>query len=215
MFTEVYGETNIIGWVQYLEREVKAERPEAYSELALERMHAANACTDDEARKAALTAEIVSLARRGGELGDLMAMDLLARMGGVIGETNAVAWARTAVETGFATASTHRALARAYRRGTGGLAVNARKAFELLFHAALELGDAEAQFELAQCFRQGDVPGGKKNLEVALELYERAARQGLLPARKVLEELTRPDNAEENATGEGQEREKKHGKVHP
>lgn len=215
VFTEVYGETNIIGWVQYLEREVKAERPEAYSELALERMHAANACTDDEARKAALTAEIVSLARRGGELGDLMAMGLLARMGGVIGETNAVAWARTAVETGFATASTHRALARAYRRGAGGLAVNARKAFELLFHAALELGDAEAQFELAQCFRQGDVPGGKKNLEVALELYERAARQGLLPARKALEELTRPDNAEENATGEGQEREKKHGKVHP
>ena len=43
VFTEVYGETNIIGWVQYLEREVKAERPEAYSELALERMHAANA----------------------------------------------------------------------------------------------------------------------------------------------------------------------------
>lgn len=215
VFTEVYGETNITGWVQYLVREVKAERPEAYFELALERMHAANACTGDKARKAALTAEAASLVRRGGELGDLMAMGGLALMGGEIGETNAVAWAQTAVETGFAMASTHRALARAYRRGTGGLAVNARRAFKLLVHAALELDDADAQFELAQCYRQGDVPGGEKDLEVALELYESAARQGLLPARKVLEELTRPDNAEENATGEGQEREKKHGKVHP
>lgn len=215
VFTEVYGETNITGWVQYLEREVEAERPEAYFELALERMHAANACTGDEARKAALTAEAASLVRRGGELGDLMAMGGLALMGGVIGETNAVAWAQTAVETGFATASTHRALARAYRNGTGGLAVDARRAFELLCHAALELGDAEAQFELAQCYQLGDVPEGEKDLEVAMKLYEVAARQGLLPAQKVLEELTRPDSAEENATGEGQEREKKPGEDHP
>ena len=215
VFTEVYGETNITGWVQYLEREVEAERPEAYFELALERMHAANVCTGDEARKAALTAEAASLVRRGGELGDLMAMGGLALMGGEIGETNAVAWAQTAVETGFAMASTHRALARAYRRGTGGLAVDARRAFKLLVDTALELDDAEAQFELARCYRQGDVPGGEKNLEVALKLYEMAARQGLLPAQKALEELTRPGRTEENATGEGQEREKKPGEVHP
>ena len=215
VFTEVYGETNITEWVQYLEREVKAERPEAYFELSLERMHAADACTGDEARKAALTAEAASLVRRGGELGDLMAMGGLALMGGVIGETNAVAWAQTAVETGFAMASTYRALARAYRKGMGGLAVDARRAFGLLAHAAVELGEAEAQFELAQCYRQGDVPWGEKDLEVALKLYERAAKQGLLPAQKVLEELTRPGRAEENAAGEEQEREKKPGEVIP
>jgi tRNA A-37 threonylcarbamoyl transferase component Bud32 len=75
-----------------------------------------------------------------------------------------------------------------YQQGLGGLATDLKKAHRLFFRAA-EAGHVRAQLNLASQFHNGH--GVPRNMERAIEWYEKASAQGDQKAKERLEKLNR------------------------